>query len=79
MKESRKIAEGLAPLETVIFLDSEGMQCPSIAFRSITLTCKVNTSFSSIDGRSSSMTALQCVPITLNAPYLAAATYGLFE
>ena len=30
MKESRKIAEGLAPLETVIFLESEGMQCPLV-------------------------------------------------
>ncbi len=33
VKESRKIAEGLALLETVIFLDSEGMQCPSMLFR----------------------------------------------
>ena len=54
MKESRKIAEGLALLETVIFLDSEGMQCPSTAFRYITLTCKVSTSFSFTDGCPSS-------------------------
>ena len=32
MKESRKIAEGLALLETVIFLDSEGAQRPLISF-----------------------------------------------
>jgi len=29
VKESRKIAEGLALLETVIILDYEGMQCSS--------------------------------------------------
>jgi len=36
VKKSRKIAEGLsalAPMETVIFLDFEGMQCPVNSLR----------------------------------------------
>lgn len=47
MKESRKIAEGLAPLETVIFLDSEGAQRPSI-FSAFCFRAAISSAFETL-------------------------------